>query len=74
LGSYFKILTNDVSVLQIVSVQTLHYLTLSILIPPLLNLFAEPNSLSYEGGAANVGMWQDFREYLFLTYELLEAW
>jgi hypothetical protein len=41
---------------QIVSMQTLHYLTLSLLIPPLLHLFAEPNSLNYEGGAANVGM------------------
>ena len=29
---------------------------LSVLIPPLLSLFAEPNSLNYEGGAANVGM------------------
>ena len=35
--------------------QTLHYLTLSFLIPPLLSLFAEPSSLLYEGGAANVG-------------------
>lgn len=26
-----------------------------MLIPPLLSLFAEPNSLDYEGGAANVG-------------------
>jgi hypothetical protein len=48
--------TNEFSLLQIVSMQTLHYLTLSVLIPPLLNLFAEPNSLNYEGGAANVGM------------------
>ena len=40
---------------KIVSVQTIHYLTLSVLIPPLLSLFAEPNSLGYEGGAANVG-------------------
>jgi len=47
---------------QIVSLQTLHYLTLSVLIPPLLSLFAEPNSLHYEGGAANVGMVMDWRE------------
>ena len=40
---------------QIVSMQTLHYLTLSIIIPPLLAIFAEPKSLAYEGGAANVG-------------------
>ncbi|KAF9529015.1 integral membrane protein S linking to the trans Golgi network-domain-containing protein, partial [Crepidotus variabilis] len=47
---------------QIVSMQTLHYLTLSILIPPLLATFAEPNSLHYEGGAASVGMIMDWRE------------
>lgn len=35
--------------------QTLHYITLSLLIPPLLTIFAEPTSLMYEGGAANVG-------------------
>ena len=40
---------------QIVSIQTLHYLTLSLLIPPLLTLLAEPNELDYEGGAASVG-------------------
>ena len=38
--------------------QALHYLTLSILIPPLLWVFAEPNALIYEGGAANVGACQ----------------
>ncbi|TFK34031.1 integral membrane protein S linking to the trans Golgi network-domain-containing protein [Crucibulum laeve] len=47
---------------QIVSMQTLHYLTLSLLIPPLLSLFAEPVSLDYEGGAANIGMLMDWRE------------
>ncbi|KAG9313220.1 integral membrane protein S linking to the trans Golgi network-domain-containing protein [Chiua virens] len=47
---------------QIISLQTLHYLTLSLLIPPLLALFAEPTSLVYEGGAANVGMIMDWRE------------
>ncbi|RDB18482.1 hypothetical protein Hypma_000317 [Hypsizygus marmoreus] len=42
--------------------RTLHYLTLSIFIPPLLSIFAEPTSLNYEGGAANVGMIMDWRE------------
>jgi len=42
--------------------QTLHYLTLSILIPPLLAFVAEPTSLAWEGGAANVGMVMDWRE------------
>lgn len=43
-------------VLQIIAMQTLHYVTLSVLIPPLLIMFAESGSLEYEGGAANVGM------------------
>lgn len=47
---------------QIFSLQALHYLTLSLLIPPLLWVFAEPNALSYEGGPANVGMVMDWRE------------
>ncbi|KAJ7598828.1 integral membrane protein S linking to the trans Golgi network-domain-containing protein [Mycena floridula] len=47
---------------QIISMQTLHYLTLSLIIPPLLALFAEPTSLMHEGGAASVGMIMDWRE------------
>ncbi|KAF8634645.1 hypothetical protein AX15_000789 [Amanita polypyramis BW_CC] len=47
---------------QIVAIQSLHYLTLSLLIPPLLSIFAEPMSLNYEGGAASVGMIMDWRE------------
>ncbi|PIL30279.1 hypothetical protein GSI_07459 [Ganoderma sinense ZZ0214-1] len=46
----------------IVALQTLHYLTLSFLIPPMLVIFAESGSLEYEGGAANVGMIMDWRE------------
>ncbi|CAK5267424.1 unnamed protein product [Mycena citricolor] len=47
---------------QIVSMQSLHYLTLSLCVPLLLAIFAEPSSLHYEGGAANVGMVMDWRE------------
>ncbi|KAI0676154.1 integral membrane protein S linking to the trans Golgi network-domain-containing protein [Trametes maxima] len=47
---------------QIIALQTLHYVTLSVLIPPLLVMLAEPGSLEYEGGAANVGMIMDWRE------------
>lgn len=42
--------------LQIIAMQSLHYLTLSFLIPPLLSYLAEPESLAYEGGASNVGV------------------
>jgi len=47
---------------QIVSIQTLHYLTLSVLIPPLLAVFAYQRSLDYEGGATSVGMVMDWRQ------------
>ncbi|KAL6301729.1 integral membrane protein S linking to the trans Golgi network-domain-containing protein [Sparassis latifolia] len=47
---------------QIVSMQSLHYLTLAVLVPPLLTIFAEPSALEYDGGAANVGMVMDWRE------------
>ncbi|PPQ68390.1 hypothetical protein CVT25_007928 [Psilocybe cyanescens] len=47
---------------QIFSMQTLHYLTLSIIVPPLLATFAETTSLNYEGGAASVGMIMDWRQ------------
>ncbi|PBK99995.1 hypothetical protein ARMGADRAFT_918814 [Armillaria gallica] len=47
---------------QIVSMQTLHYLTLSLLVPPLLDLFAEPKALEYHGGASSVGMIMDWRQ------------
>ncbi|KJA22835.1 hypothetical protein HYPSUDRAFT_66799 [Hypholoma sublateritium FD-334 SS-4] len=47
---------------QIFAMQALHYITLSFIIPPLLAAFAEPSSLRYEGGAANVGMVMDWRQ------------
>ncbi|KIY51891.1 hypothetical protein FISHEDRAFT_64033 [Fistulina hepatica ATCC 64428] len=47
---------------QIVSLQALHYLTVAILLPPLLYFSDEPTSLTYAGGPANVGMIMDWRE------------
>jgi len=41
--------------------QTLHYLTLCIISPPLLAAFADTASLDYEGGASSVGMIMDWR-------------
>jgi len=49
-------------VAQIITMQALHYLALCLLVPPLLNVFADANALAYEGGAANVGMIMDWRE------------
>lgn len=50
---------------QILSVQSLHYLTLCIFIPPLLSLFlpySSAPSLYFEGGPAQIGMILDWRE------------
>ncbi|KAI0029960.1 integral membrane protein S linking to the trans Golgi network-domain-containing protein [Vararia minispora EC-137] len=47
---------------QIVAMQSLHYLTLATLAPPLLAIFAESSALAYEGGAASIGMIMDWRE------------
>ena len=43
--------------------QSLHYLTLCAILPPLLYVFTNPMSLwYYNGGAATVGMIMDWRE------------
>ncbi|KAM0746867.1 hypothetical protein T439DRAFT_306320 [Meredithblackwellia eburnea MCA 4105] len=48
---------------QIVSLQALHYLSLSLLMPPLLSLFASPTLLAYEGGPTSISMIMDWREF-----------
>lgn len=52
---------------QIVSLQALHYLSLSLLLPPLLSLFASPTLLSYEGGPSSVSMIIDWREFVGIS-------
>ncbi len=48
---------------KIISIQSLHYLTLCAVLPPLLYVFTNPVSLwYYNGGAATVGMIMDWRE------------
>lgn len=47
---------------QITGLQALHYLLLGLIAPPLLAAFADPMSLSLEGGAWNVAMVLDWRE------------
>jgi len=47
---------------QIFALQALHYLTLSLIAPPLLSILADPVALSLEGGASNVAMIMDWRE------------
>ncbi|WWC68543.1 uncharacterized protein I206_102472 [Kwoniella pini CBS 10737] len=47
---------------QIITLQTIHYLTLSILIPPFLTSFTTPVLLSYSGGPSTVSHIMDWRE------------
>ena len=42
--------------------QTLHYLTLAILLPPLLATFTSPITLTYSGGPTTVSHLMDWRE------------
>lgn len=51
-------------ILQIVAYQSFHYLAVSLLLPILLLFFADPTALAVEGGAANVAMVMDWREFL----------
>ncbi|KZS94756.1 hypothetical protein SISNIDRAFT_473800 [Sistotremastrum niveocremeum HHB9708] len=60
---------------QIVTLQTLHYLTLSIITPPILYLFANRDTLLHEGGAWSVGMVMDWREMAGrTTFEHQRGW
>ncbi|EST07150.1 Integral membrane protein SYS1-related [Kalmanozyma brasiliensis GHG001] len=49
-------------VLQIISLQTIHYLLLATLLPPFLAIFADTSSLMFEGGPTQVGMVFDWRQ------------
>ncbi|KDE07768.1 hypothetical protein MVLG_02038 [Microbotryum lychnidis-dioicae p1A1 Lamole] len=49
---------------QIVTLQTLHYLTLALLLPPLLSRFASSSLLGYEGGPSSVSVVMDWREFI----------
>ncbi|KIY72887.1 hypothetical protein CYLTODRAFT_434478 [Cylindrobasidium torrendii FP15055 ss-10] len=46
---------------QIISLQTIHYLALCVVIPASLATFADRESMDWEGGAASVGMILDWR-------------
>lgn len=48
---------------QIISLQSLHYLTLSLILPPLLYTFTDSRASIYtHGGSVTVGMVMDWRE------------
>ncbi|OAV99856.1 hypothetical protein PTTG_04085 [Puccinia triticina 1-1 BBBD Race 1] len=46
---------------QILAIQALHYVILSIITPPMLRWFAKPEQLELEGGPRNVAMIIDWR-------------
>lgn len=58
---------------QIVALQTLHYLTLAVLLPPLLRTFASPSLLAYEGGPTSVSLIMHWREFTGKATESLRA-
>lgn len=45
-----------------ISLQACHYLTLSLIVPPLLSAFTSPDLLEYSGGARAIGHIMDWRE------------
>lgn len=47
---------------QIITLQTLHYLLLTLLIPPTVQLFSDSHSLTYAGGPYVTGYVLDWRE------------
>lgn len=53
---------DSVPTLQIISLQACHYMTLSIIVPPLLSAFTSPDLLEYSGGSRAVGHIMDWRE------------
>lgn len=50
-------------VAQIISLQSLHYLTLLLLLPPVLSIVANPRLLDYEGGPRNIALLMDWRSF-----------
>lgn len=48
---------------QIVSLQSLHYLTLAVVLPILLSIFANRDRLSYEGGASSIAMVMNWKAF-----------
>ena len=39
--------------MQIITMQAIHYLTLCLVVPPILTVFADPVALAYEGQCAS---------------------
>lgn len=61
-GDTRKQTVTDARVVQIISLQTIHYLTLSILTPTTLTLLTSGSTLTYSGGPSTVSHILDWRE------------
>ncbi|KAI8459711.1 hypothetical protein BY996DRAFT_6409966 [Phakopsora pachyrhizi] len=57
-------LEDTVILSQILAIQSLRYLILSLLTPPMLQLFSSPFPLELEGGPSNLAMIMDWREII----------
>lgn len=58
---------------QIVALQALHYLFLSLVLPPLLSVFCTAPSLDYEGGSTSIALAMDWRAFTGRTVSGLPA-
>lgn len=48
---------------QIITLQALHYLTLSLVLPALLSILSDHDLLEYEGGATSISMAMNWRSF-----------
>ena len=58
---------------QIVALQALHYLFLSLVLPPILSVFCTTPSLDYEGGSTSIALAMDWRAFTGRTVSGLPA-
>ncbi|KAJ8293762.1 Protein SYS1 [Rhodotorula toruloides] len=58
---------------QIVSLQALHYLVLSLVLPALLTIFSSSDLLQYEGGGTSIALAMDWRAFTGSTVSGLAA-
>lgn len=67
------ILTTLLTRSQIVALQALHYLFLSLVLPPILSIFCTAPSLDYEGGSTSIALAMDWRAFTGRTVSGLPA-
>ncbi|GAA5948864.1 hypothetical protein JCM3765_003934 [Sporobolomyces pararoseus] len=58
---------------QIVAFQAIHYLTLALILPLFLSIFASTDLLSYEGGSSSISLAMDWRAFTGRTVSGIPA-